>query len=77
VTFSGAKKFEFNTTLLTPNNPSMSTKSDQPSNARINGSPNQGKVNLDSNNKSLDVNGLRNRNFMSGLPYDQIEEMVD
>jgi hypothetical protein len=77
MTFSGTRKFEFNSALLTPNNPSMSTKSDQPSNARINGSPIQGKVNLDSNNSSLDVNGLRNRNFMSGLPYDPIEEMVD
>lgn len=77
VTFSGTRKFEFNNALITPNNPSISTKSDQLIKARINGSPSQGKVNLDPNNSSLDVNGLRSRNLMSGLPYDPIEEMVE
>jgi hypothetical protein len=77
VNFSGTRKFEFNSSLLMPNNPSISTKSDQLIKARMNLSPSQGKVNLDPNNSSLDVNSLRSRNLMSGLPYDPIEEMVE
>lgn len=77
VTYSVAKKFEFNTAALAPNKTSMSTKSDQPKKARINGSPNQRKVSLELKNTSLEVPSLRNRNLMSGFSCDPIEEMAD
>jgi hypothetical protein len=77
LTYSGPKKFEFNTSLIAPNITSVSTKSDQSNKTRINGSPSQGKVSLELKNTSLDVPSLRNRNLISGFSCDPIEEMAD